>query len=360
MDDLIKISSPQSFKYPPQSTILKVFINFSNDSDKVKFNCPKIQRELDTTHIDFLYNQIKKDYEKSGTYEFGIFDFVCLDDVLYLVNGQHRYAVLLRLKNENENNLHIEFRIKEVSNEDELNNYFRIVNHSKKSIICKNSNLQIIVNGVKKHLINTYTNKYFPNTNKPHRPKINLELLIEKILELNIIEKLNLNSLEEFTHKIDEINKFYSSKRNDIDFWKEKKEANKWLDKACELNPRNTFYLGIFPDFEWLDRLLIKNQDNVSYENITHHWKNSISKKKPNKKLKKQVWDKRNTDPINGICFVCEDSLNFKNMQCGHIIAYYNGGLLELDNLEPICGNCNQTMGTTNLNEYKISHYDSI
>lgn len=41
------------------------------------------------------------------------------------------------------------------------------------------------------------------------------------------------------------------------------------------------------------------------------------------------------------------------NFECGHIIAESLGGPTNMDNLLPICGSCNKSMGTKNLYEFK-------
>jgi hypothetical protein len=358
MNDIIEISEPNAFAYPPHSKIFNCFFDFGKHCEKFKWNIPKIQREVDIEHIEKLYKKIKLEYNETGVFNFGVFELASLRDVLYLLNGQHRYGVLLKLKKEKINNIFIHVRIKEVDTEDELNNYFRVVNDSKISVICNNSCEQIIINGIKKYLIKTYSNKYFPTTKKPQRPNIKLDSLVNKIIEMNIISKLNITSPEDLAQKINKINSFYHSKIFSSDFWIKqniKKDAKQWIEKATDRNIRKPFLLGIYPNYEWLDRMLVHYQQNIEYENMVHYWKNIHVRKKPSLKLKTDIWEKRNgKDTLsNGKCYVCEEHLNFKNMQCGHIVSYYDGGKTELSNLEPICGSCNQSMGTTNLNKYK-------
>ena len=38
---------------------------------------------------------------------------------------------------------------------------------------------------------------------------------------------------------------------------------------------------------------------------------------------------------------------------CGHVIAEANGGVLTKENLRPICAQCNLSMGTQNMDEFK-------
>jgi 5-methylcytosine-specific restriction endonuclease McrA len=41
----------------------------------------------------------------------------------------------------------------------------------------------------------------------------------------------------------------------------------------------------------------------------------------------------------------------------GHIIAVTNGGSDNLDNLAPVCGTCNKSMGTQNLQDFKTVYF---
>jgi hypothetical protein len=71
--------------------------------------------------------------------------------------------------------------------------------------------------------------------------------------------------------------------------------------------------------------------------------------------LRDKVWEKRNGKLKDGKCFCCQKSLNFKRFECGHIIAWSEGGRTVLENLEPICKTCNTKSQSKNLLEYKNS-----
>lgn len=47
------------------------------------------------------------------------------------------------------------------------------------------------------------------------------------------------------------------------------------------------------------------------------------------------------------------------DFECGHIVAEANGGLTVVDNLRPICGKCNKSMGTRNMDEFKALYFKS-
>lgn len=49
-------------------------------------------------------------------------------------------------------------------------------------------------------------------------------------------------------------------------------------------------------------------------------------------------------------CFCCKtEQISRANFDCGHVIAEENGGLTVLQNLRPICGHCNSSMGVKNM-----------
>lgn len=72
------------------------------------------------------------------------------------------------------------------------------------------------------------------------------------------------------------------------------------------------------------------------------------------KSLKKDVWKKCQ----NGFCEICRTTKIAKDsFECGHIQSRALGGQTELDNLIPICFDCNRSMGTRNAYEYRDDVY---
>ena len=79
------------------------------------------------------------------------------------------------------------------------------------------------------------------------------------------------------------------------------------------------------------------------------------------KAVKTSVWNKYiETDDPNkliGKCFVgCGSEITIANFEAGHVTAYSKGGSDKVDNLRPICGTCNKSMGTMNLLEFKETY----
>ena len=58
-------------------------------------------------------------------------------------------------------------------------------------------------------------------------------------------------------------------------------------------------------------------------------------------------------DTLQGICYSCNNPITFSNFQTGHILSKYEGSVLLIDNLRPICSPCNSSCGIMNINDFK-------
>lgn len=87
--------------------------------------------------------------------------------------------------------------------------------------------------------------------------------------------------------------------------------------------------------------------------------KTNKNKQKIKHAVKVKVWDKYVGDTIGKAkCFCCQNiDITQHNFHCGHVQAEACGGTLHIDNLRPICGVCNNSMGTQNLMEFKEKYF---
>lgn len=71
--------------------------------------------------------------------------------------------------------------------------------------------------------------------------------------------------------------------------------------------------------------------------------------------LKRKVWYVYMGEEKGvGLCTCCGISkINQFSFHCGHVVSEKNGGEMNVDNLRPICQNCNSSMGTKNMTEFK-------
>jgi len=95
---------------------------------------------------------------------------------------------------------------------------------------------------------------------------------------------------------------------------------------------------------------LVDSDDTVS---------NASTKRKTiPKAVKITLWNKYfGEDHAKGTCNVCQREIKMTEFDAGHIVAVANGGSDNLDNLAPVCGTCNKSMGTQNLQEFKTVYF---
>lgn len=85
------------------------------------------------------------------------------------------------------------------------------------------------------------------------------------------------------------------------------------------------------------------------------------AKKKPiPKALRNRVWINAFGRVYFGACYCCEKKLEItQSWHCGHIIAENRGGLTHEDNLRPVCAECNLSLGTQNMDEFRQTFSNS-
>lgn len=129
------------------------------------------------------------------------------------------------------------------------------------------------------------------------------------------------------------------------------------LCKKCKINKSNV-------NRAWCEKCLTKHQisqifnfiDDAKYFKI--HCDNNANKTSTSvpSTLRHEVWKKYISYTYsNGKCFCCKSSrIEISNFECGHIISKNNGGPITLHNLRPVCGQCNKSMGSKNMDEFII------
>ena len=71
------------------------------------------------------------------------------------------------------------------------------------------------------------------------------------------------------------------------------------------------------------------------------------------KALKNRVWAKC----VDNQCAICKGPITKKDFEAGHIDARSRRGKTDIDNLIPMCFDCNRKMGTRNAYEYRDDVY---
>ena len=137
------------------------------------------------------------------------------------------------------------------------------------------------------------------------------------------------------------INKIIN-KTNNKQHRKKRKNKNKNKDKNKDKNKNDTN----------LNEIKDENPDNIVHKDHKEHkdHKDTIPKR-----LRELVWTTNNSETFTNKCYVswCDNKINVFNFQVGHNIPESKGGTLDINNLKPICSNCNLSMG----NRYTIDEW---
>ena len=76
------------------------------------------------------------------------------------------------------------------------------------------------------------------------------------------------------------------------------------------------------------------------------------------KKIRGEAWALAFGDSMKGPCYCCKKELDaFDTWHAGHIISHFNGGKDDVSNLRPTCSSCNLSMGTENMDDFKLRCY---
>lgn len=72
------------------------------------------------------------------------------------------------------------------------------------------------------------------------------------------------------------------------------------------------------------------------------------------KRLKTDVWDFYvGEEKGTALCMCCShEKIKASHFECGHVISEFNGGTICIENLRPICSQCNRSVGKKNMNEF--------
>jgi len=128
-----------------------------------------------------------------------------------------------------------------------------------------------------------------------------------------------------------------------------------WYRDLCMCNITDESYRVAIEYVNYFLPKLNKTTEEVKTNEVVKKpkKKSSPKKKKIPATVKNTVWNLYNDKNLKiGDCFVCKGTILFESFHCGHVQAEANGGDVSIDNLRPICGLCNSSMGTTNMDEF--------
>ena len=323
-----------------------------NYNELLKYNIkiPNIQRILNTDKVTTIFNYQLDYYKKYNQFNIlGVINIHYVKDtnIYYLIDGQHRYSALEKLYNIGHSpDFFIELVY--VDNFDILTQNYNLIN--------TNTVLPELPNNIDKTIIETtaiyFKNKYgdmWSKQARSNRPYIYFDYFLEAVGVLfNKLENINnsqtmIKLIEDYNSKLKNWNKKYFPEGSSI--------SDNMYSKCVKSN----FYLGLFKHisdtyrYKWIANIIHEQTGNI----IT------FKKKIIPKKLKIDVWNKyigQNIRTTKCIC-CCNKIIDVVDFHAGHIISEKNNGTTSIDNIIPICGDCNKSMGTTNMDIYIKTYY---
>lgn len=321
---------------------------------------PDCQRAVDPDQINKIYEYQIRHFEKYNEFFFanpiiigcisntiGVSTNSCIEDKYYIIDGQHRISCIRRLSN-NSKYPRITFpcSILYIDDENELDEKYMAINQNKPVPLPTNiEDWKNFTKYVEDYLV--HFRAYYSPSDKPQSPNFNKDVLLKYINKNNIAQKLNCN-YSIFIEEMKTLNNYYRETYSIslAPFFNSMK-----IEKCIKKQPDNPYMFGLFRHNEWIDFILYKIENKCEYETI-EHTPTDYKRPKIKKHVKMEIWKKRN-NAIDGVCYCCNESLSFQNMEAGHVVAHFKGGKTILSNLEPICGSCNGDMGIQDLESYK-------
>lgn len=314
-------------------------------------SCGDIQRSLDEDHLNDLLEYQHGVHRTKGRYSFPTPLILAQRGERYaLIDGQHRLEAIRRLLEGGAELPAIPIGVFVIVDLEEYDELFLAINKSKPVHIyrCVRDYKEVL-----RHVeayFKQHFGVYLKTTTRPRRPSLNVAKLLAYVDDNRLLARLGLDA-HGLIREIGELNQCYRLRWRTLLEEASIENIDKHV-RACEAKqPANPLYLGLFQRFEWVHRIIEKQERGTSYSNMKHP--RSDARQRIPKSLRRKVWEKRCGTALQGKCYACHDELSYDCFDCGHVVAVVDGGASALENLEPVCRVCNVDMGVTNLHDYR-------
>jgi len=335
-----KNKSSQSFTNSIEYEIshnTKIRIEGYTDFLKRNPQIPNIQREYDEDRVKEFYDHItayrgkpanKKHLDRYPVPFFGPLGIGYYKNNSLILDGQHRflaykqyYTEVLDQNDKTDATFNITYMERICNSRDDLKQYFVDLNNNFNStaIIIIENELDA-KDAIKAHILSKYK-KHVSNAAKPRYPNVNLDQVVRYFLDKHgVKDSKGILNYDKIINTLEDINSDLRDKFKVTD-----------LNIFDETEKKGGLYLAY----------LLSDADDKG-------------RKKLPQKVRTKVWNKFfNHEDFSGKCTVCEDPITKDDYQCGHITAVAKGGTNNLNNLAPVCGSCNRSMMTENMDEYR-------
>ena len=277
-----------------------------------------------------------------------------LNGTNYIIDGQHRINMAKKLYEDYQINDNLIFLWYKCKTEDDIRSIFNSLNidSTKNNFYIQQDKFdQLNINEFLKLLKTSYSSLFAKRKTENGKLKT-IEEFRDDLIKINFFKNVNCyekkifskyKSIQYLIRKNDE---FYKKASYEINF--RHNESIFYKDELKNIKDKIIFSLKGNNFIEWLN-----NNNELPY----HKYK---TQKEPiSQYIKKQIWKKEFGDSNTEKCPISFCNTILLNGQkngwhAGHIISEYNGGKTIIENLRPICKNCNSSMGSKNWNDYDI------
>lgn len=331
--------------------IIKIEIKTLLEDYDIKI--PDCQRILDNDKLNNIIEFQKELFIKYGEFKFlGVISVVNLNDNYFLIDGQHRFNAMKMIYNSSDgkNNFSVYVQMIYVQCIEDLKSVYNNINENTPlpDIIFENKLEKDIICDTLHYFQNKYPNLLL-SKNKVSRPQISFNTFQEI---LNYIQHyLQLSNSEDLIKIIEDYNNNHKNyKRNNYD---DKTISFNMIEKAQKIG----FYLGLYKIdknkdyyYEWCKKIIEYQRPNIKI----------IINNKITSALRSNVWNTYiGQDKVNSKCVICDyNSIRMDNFEVGHIRPKSKGGSNKIQNLIPICGQCNKRMNVQHMDKFVEENYN--
>lgn len=299
---------------------------------------PPFQTEIDEDKVLMMIKSYKKNPDYLIYKNKIVIGYIVKTNNLYILDGNHRIEMVKQIyKDVND---YLIFCCYKITDEIEMKRIFKEINkdsYKYNNYISLNEFTENIYDLCKDYLYKHYS-LYFAEKKKEMEHRFTINEFLNKLVENKYINKFE--NLELLILDLENNNKNFNNLIDYQEYFNENKDY---------------FYKDEYNCVKDGKIYALKNNNFINYlinNHITPDHKFKYKKKKINPKLRLQVWEKEFGNNNIGICpyINCNNKINYEKngFHCGHIISEYNGGLTIINNLKPICSECNYKMGTNN------------
>lgn len=278
-----------------------------------------------------------------------------LDNIEYwLIDGQHKFNSAIKLYNDDNMNECLDCVFIECDSIEKTNMLFDIINTDSekvKNYIQSDFFVKKMITELKNKIKEKYDGCYRKKLSKSS-DIMTVDEFVSELLEHNVFDGWDngLPSSKRFIELFEEHNKKFFKEVSYLE------NINR-TDAGLLFSDDEINIIG-----EYKNCLFLRNNNFREYfaEQICngniksiHEYKN-IRQPIP-KNIKDSVWKKSYKSKKIGKCpiFNCNNQIEKEHFHCGHIISVCNGGTNDIENLRPICADCNSKMSSDNWNDYE-------